>query len=269
MNESKFKRVMRWVLAEKYQTEPDEPGLEPDEHLGQWLLPQKRVNVFKSNDEPDTELERALWDALNQHYLRNRPQDLEAIWPELKKLYDMGLYTEFLQPLQAPAYRGLAGLGLESTASILGINPEEISNAPVNKVNVIEGPGIYQPQRGKISSWTQDPSATKKFMMSAGANILIGEPAWASIIFKADPGPENNFMMNVDRMPDHFFTLERFADEEEIIAYGPVKWSKAIWVRQPGTKLKSMTNLSDDPEEFDKAIQRAKNIDLAVDLAKE
>lgn len=214
---------MRWVLSEGPR--PDEPGLEPDEHMGQWLLPMKRndVTVF----EPDTVLERDLWDAVFQHYQHNDQALLEKLWPKLKEIYDMGLYHDFLKPLEAPAYRGLTGTNPEHTAKILGISLEEVRNSPVGKVNVIESSGTYTP-KSKISSWTQNLKLAKNFMVF-GHDIEGG----ASIILRAAPGAGNEFMMNVKRMPDHFIHIEKFGYEEEVISYGPVKWDKAAWVKQP------------------------------------
>lgn len=230
MSESRFRKVMKWVLSEG--PEPDEPGLEPDEYLGQWVLPDKRGLGYL---ERYSELEAKLLKALDSHYMENWSSKLESIWDELMELSKAGLYKDWLHPPVGSVYRGMT-LKISDASRLLGIPEDEITANDwysTEEAMVQDVGGTYAP-RENLSSWTVDSGIASGFIRP-----YVGEVA---IILRAQCAPNGagggEFLMNPDKVPDEFPHIDdaypafdiKISEEEEVISNGPVRWDRAAWV---------------------------------------
>jgi hypothetical protein len=228
------------------QPPPDEPGLEPDEAMGQYLLPQERIgSAYAHVEEDPTPIEQKFVMALLGHYRSNNSREMAQIWPKIWKIAQEGLYSKWLQPPAGSiAYRGIGGVSASLASRIIGLSIKEIKEEPGIAHRVVGSSPVLRP-RQPISSWTLRPTVgiVEQFTTS---ETDLGQCA---ILFAARCEPYGagggKFLMNPHNFTREFDTASDFAEEAEVIAHGPIEIEELSYIYYDDSDLRASSNASD------------------------
>jgi hypothetical protein len=228
-SEQGLRRLIRALLREGLPP-PDEPDIEPDEAMGQYLMPTGRVDPrYENVPEESTRLERAFEDALYQHYEANETDQLAKIWDQVWELVERGLYSEFLVAPDRRAWRLMSKVPPGKLAGMLGLDEEEVTGRP-NEAQVSQGPVTYrrrleggETDLTRVSSWTLQPEDIDP------SAFISQSPGECSVLVSA-PTSGGEFLMNPHKFTREFRLGKKFADEYEVISRGPVEGARVAWI---------------------------------------
>lgn len=203
---------------------PDEPNVEPNKALGQYVLPDQRIGRRYSNiPEPYTKLENELENALERHYYDEQSGSLKRIWPRLMSLKRKGLYADLLNPPPGSVYR-LLTVDHDRASSILGVEPQDIT-AQTNIAQAAPNPPTYV-SRKFISSWTLDPRLMVSSNPGPWAEPRAGS---ATVILMADTS-QGEFLINPHTYAAGWLVGQAHQDESEVIGGGSIPLVSAAWL---------------------------------------
>lgn len=224
ITESQLRRIIRRALLEA--PKPDEPGIDSDYAMGQYLMPtfDRIGGEYELVDERDTDLEELFQTALADHYSGDggTGSNLASIWHALIYVKQRGLYSDVLTPEPGLIYRVMS-MKPAQAAKILGVPLEQVTTS-FNKVQLAPSPPPFR-GRGFISSWTMDP-------LSLDADhFIFNMPDHVSILLVAQVEPMgDNFLMNPRGFARKFELGRQYAFEQEVIVGGEIPVTAAAWL---------------------------------------
>ena len=186
--------------------------------------PQRKDNVDKT--EPDTKIEKDIYNALFKHVNYNNPSKLKDKFDVIYDLASQDKYDKEFKPVPGHAYRFLYGLSLGEASGILGIPVEEIE---ANKGKVFQSikSGVLNPfEDGGIQSWAIDFTISTFSDLVDYMDIGLNKPA-VFIIFETSVPTGGKFILNSEFLKN-VKGFEGFENENEIISKGPVVFNAAI-----------------------------------------
>jgi hypothetical protein len=255
LTEGDLRRLVRRVLAEGTPP-PDEPGVSSGEAMGQYLMPDTRLDqaYHLHVKERDTDLERKFSAALYYQYARNDPGHLEKIWPEVWRVAQSGLYSRWLQPpAGSTAYRVIGGLSPDVAAQITGLPVEEIRESP-GRAWRVEGSPPISGRHGQVSSWTLRP--TPKLIAHFGISGSAAPNTCTLLVAaRCEPGGGGGgqFLMNPRSFSKDFYLGHEFKSEAEVIAYGPIEVEELSYIYYDDRAFKRR-RWTEDAERLRKAL---------------
>lgn len=234
MTESELRRVIRGLLREAGEglPPPDEPGVAPEEALGQYVMPslgrlggERHAWARAAMAEPDTRLEKLLAAELMGHYQANMA-DFASIWEPLMGFVRAGLYRDILVPPAGTAYR-LMTLDPGPAARILGVSEEELLADP----GVVHRAPAPPPWKGRqfVTSWTLDPIRLSRRGFGGADSGQV------SLVLAARISPGDGlFLMNPTGFSKRFMLGKQYASETEVLGGGVIPLEGAAWIWWPG-----------------------------------
>jgi hypothetical protein len=223
-------RSMIRVLLEASRSAPAQA--DSDDPYGKYLFAKKRKDLkgTPAAAEKDTPEEAELYQAFNDHY-NNREYSLGDVAPQLLDLVKQGKYAKLLAPPPGPYYRIISDVDITTLCKILGIDRKSVVyGKPTRTKGGVMTPGGTMAGTTGIHSWTTalDPSWVKEdlHVSSSLASRLLGGPA-AMIVLKASGG--KNFFANPVGMQNVVGLGKYVERQDEVISYGPVKFSSAAY----------------------------------------
>jgi hypothetical protein len=150
----------------KPKQEPDEPegGI-----LGKYVFGNIRKDIGQNIDEPDTELETKIYNALVFYTSVNSKELLNSVADEMKKISDSGKYKKYFSVPSTEAWRVLIGLSKSSLENIIG---KEITQ----DVGVASNVTISPRSDSSVTGWTLDPKATIRIYSQANFDSALSKP---------------------------------------------------------------------------------------------
>lgn len=192
----------------------------PDEEkggpLGRYVFGNTRKDLGeKIEAEPDTELERKIYNALVFFTSFNTKDLLNAVAKDMKEISDSGLYSKYFSVPSSTAWRILVGLSHSDAENILGRSLTE-------EEGVIDG-GMVSPRKDSVvTSWTTSIPALRKLYSQARFEGPSGGAEGYCIIAKCETS-NNPFFFNIDTaLPYLDIGNESYPYQKEILAYGDV-----------------------------------------------
>lgn len=210
------------------------PGKSSDP-LGRFAFALNRAYDQKSPPpppEPDTPVEKKLYDAIAGHYSDNVPMkvtDAEA----LKSLIRRDMYNDVIkEPHVTNVYRGMS-VGAKWLAKALKLK----STAGIPGKGKLQRAFKFVPRKGASTSWTTDRNVALRFSKdSVDRDNQYGIIMVASVEENPNKflsGPDGTYKLDVARLFDR---------EKEATALGPVKVSSVDWelqyYKEPDEKTK-------------------------------
>jgi hypothetical protein len=196
---------------------PKEPEAPPNATMGQWAWPDERPTQ-NLPDEPDTETEVRLHQALEGYFKRNWqiPQKYINV---MHKMIERGWYSDVISYEQGgTVFRGVS-LPVD-TAENLGMKVRE------EPFGVISAHGMTLTPRGwpkfATSSWSRDYFIAKGFATESEKN-----PIQAVLVANVDDNP-NSFIRCTNGLYD-VQPFNAFNQEGEVLGTGPIKLNGAVW----------------------------------------
>lgn len=189
---------------------PEAPSWAP---FGEYAWASSREGML---EEPDTEIENKVYDAIKKHFASKRT----GLPTEIVELLSMCVVLEWYQPVLHPPpnkvlYRGLKIKTREGLAKILGTNDFEDEGSMDFEDHVVP------PENGCSTSWTAKKKITKDFSEKGArgwAVTLIADVEPNKYRFLAGPGG----LYDVDG-------LSRWHLEKETVGLEPIKIKKIEW----------------------------------------
>ena len=223
--ETHLRQLVRGILLEVGNVPPpDEPGVAPDEALGQYAFPDDRHGTeYDEVDEEDTSLETRFFTALTRHYEDNNDGPLRDIWPEVIELNQQGLYPKLLRPPSGNVYR-LMTVEPDRAALFMGV-PEAKIRARPGIARPASNPPSFKP-RGFLSSWTLDPEV---MVENTGHTFVDEKPGECTLLLVADTA-DGEFLMNPKGFASGWALGNNYRDEQEVIGGGEIPLTAAAWI---------------------------------------
>jgi hypothetical protein len=225
-----IKQYVREILLEAGSSAPAQA--DADDPYGKYLFAKNRKDLkgTPAAKEKDTPEEAELYQAFNDHY-NNQEYTLGDSAPQLLDLVKQGKYTKHLAPPPGPYYRIITDVEIPVLCKILGIDKKSVVyGKPTRTKGGVMTPGGYLAGASGIHSWSTalDPSWVEEdlYAFNSLANRLRKSPA-GTIILKATGG--KNFFANPDGMQNVTGLGKYVARQDEVISYGPVKFSSAVY----------------------------------------
>jgi hypothetical protein len=230
--EGTLRRLVRHILSEA--PPPDEPRVEPDEAMGQYVMPRSRTSsAYDDVPEADTPLESEFEEALYSHYKRNESGRMANVWDEIWDLAERGLYPELLVTPDRTAWRMLGGVSPDALALMLGTEVGDVTGQP-DVAQASKGTVTYSkrgamgsPDPAGISSWTLEPDGIDP------VDFLIAPRSGgrgACSVLVAAPTSGGDFLMNPYGFSRDFKLGKEYSAEAEVISRGPVSGARVAWI---------------------------------------
>lgn len=238
-------------LASKNQQPKEEPD-EPDGGiLGQYVFGDVRKSIGQNINEPDTNFEKKIYNALVFYTSFNNKDLLNDIVEEMKRISDSGKYKSYFSVPSATAWRVLIGLSKTSLENIL--NKEVIEQIGTEN-NVVISPR----SDSSFTGWTLDAKATIRIYSQAKFELVKSttvedreeeHPYLPPEYLKEEGNKEekyvllakcdtnsNPFFFNVDAAIKYLSVGGSPYDfQKEVLAYGDVTASKVAYKKINGT----------------------------------
>ena len=184
--------------------------------------------------EKNTPKENALQAALRAYIVGNAKNELTKQSGTLLWMVQNGFYQKILSPLYQPVVYRILQVDWRKLPSILGVPPNTI------RYSGVTGPGTLNPVGSAISGWTSVPQNL----------IEVGEvnPGTAIIVFAAST-KRNKFFGNPGELAKSLNLDDKYVQEMETIAVGPVAYDKASYLifskntLQPELKNQAIANM--------------------------
>lgn len=208
---------LRRLIREEIEGEAPE-----DSPLGRFAFPKYRRGL---PPEPDTPLEVKLFNALEDHVVRNSKLNAkEAMW--IEDLLAKGLYPSvFSPPDSSEVFRGMK-VSRQWLAKFLGV----AGAAQVPKSGEREVDTVFKPKNGGGSSWTMDDAISNRFSTKRS---VLKTPGSVSVTLCAKVADNPNKFVTG---PGHLYQLDYiagFSDEAEVIGLGDINVYKIVWKPLP------------------------------------
>lgn len=165
--------------------------------------------------EKNTPKENELQAALRAYIVGNSKTGLTKQTGTLLWMVQNGFYQKILSPLYLSVVYRILQVNWKKIPNILGIPPSRVRYADVT------GPGTLHPVGPPISGWTSAPH-----------NLIdVGdvEPGTALIVFAAST-KKNKFFGNPGELAKSLNLDDKYIQEMETIAVGPVAYDKASYL---------------------------------------
>jgi hypothetical protein len=237
-------------LAPKKQQPKEEPD-EPDGgSLGQYVFGDIRKSIGQNINEPDTDLEKKIYNALVFYTSFNNKELLNNVAKEMKRISDSGKYKSYFSVPSATVWRVLIGLSKSSLENILN---KEVTEQIGTESNVVISPR----SDSSFTGWTLDAKATikiysqAKFESAKSTTVEDREeehPYLPPEYLKEEDSKEekyvllakcdtksNPFFFNIDAAMKYLSVGGSPYDfQKEVLAYGDVTASKVAYKKISG-----------------------------------
>jgi hypothetical protein len=251
----------------------EKPEAQPDDIFGQYLFAPSRNDIpDEASHEQNTPPEVQVRKALQNHIGGNDTSQIGKWFNTLYDLVQQGKYTKLLKVPSSfkYAYR----LITVDDTTLMSMLPRikdisQLHNIEKDKVHVQVG-GIYnhksETSNSPVSSWTVEHNAIADMIdgeFSFGMKQMNKSKYNYTVLFVA-PVQGNKFLINPS--PEYYAAIDTmwFADEQEILGYGPIKLSKILYklVHVPDQEndaesspwLKSKHETEEEQQEYQKTL---------------
>lgn len=232
---------------QKTKEDPDEPdgGI-----LGQYVFGDIRKSIGQDINEPDTDFEKKLYNALVFYTSFNNKELLNKLVKEMKRISDSGKYKSYFSVPSATVWRVLIGLPKTTLENILS---KKVTEQVGTDNNVVISPR----SDSRFTGWTLDAKATikiysqAKFESAKSTTVDDREeehPYLPPEYLKEEDSKEekyvllakcetdsNPFFFNVDAAMKYLSVGGSPYDfQKEVLAYGDVTASKVAYKKISG-----------------------------------
>jgi len=247
-------------------------SVEPDESeggvLGKYVFGAIRKNIGENIDEPDTELEIKIYNALVFYTSFNSKQQLNNVSAEMKKISDSGKYKKYFSVPSTEAWRVLIGLNKFNLENIIG-------KKIYQDVGVASNIVISPRSDSNFTGWTLDPKATIRIYSQANFEEALAakpkslssmsqdeyeeslpylpeylkeenESAEKYVLLAKCNTDSNSFFFNIDAAMK-FLSIgdSPYNYQKEILAYGDVVASKVAYKKIESSSKNPIPELLD------------------------
>ena len=213
-------RTGRLIAKKNISIPKEEPDGPIDGPLGAYVFGDLRKDIGKNIDEPDTELEKRIYNALVFYANFNNKNLLNTVAEEMKEISDKGLYPKYFEVPSAIAWRVLLGLTKDSLQKLIGHFTEN--------VGVVDDVTIVPRSDTKVTGWSLDPNSMKKIYSQA--KFESSETFKGYCLLAKCETNNNPFFFNIDAaLPYLSVGGSSYEYQKEVLAYDIVKATKVAY----------------------------------------
>lgn len=217
MSPNNLKYLIKKIVLQELKVDEPEGG-----PYGRVLFSPQRTD--KVEEEPNTDEESKLFDAIKLHYLEGVSEDLNKFYRKILALIKKGKYKNLLAPPPGFVYRLLNNVSVEDASKILGLSINKLKRQS-EEFNLIRKKKVLRSlsRKQQLQSWTLGPVSSTL----SGTDYTNLWPGKVMLLAKSSI-TDGRFFMSPD-FASKIVGLEKFSKEREVISIGPVKVSEVAY----------------------------------------